>query len=69
MDVFQFPPMDRPNNQVPARAVCSECGVAFETRHNAAAVEMICDSCYSAQFEPVRIHHWQRIPHRLRRAR
>ena len=65
--VHQFSPMDRPNNEL--KHFCTECGVIFEMRSNCDGADLICDTCYSGQFEPVRIHHWQRIPPRLRRAR
>ena len=67
MEGVQFSPMDRSNNDY--KHVCTECGVIFEMRSNSEGAEIICDTCYSGQFEPVRIHHWQRIPSRLRRAR
>jgi len=68
MEGVQFPPIDGPNNDNLKQA-CAECGIIFEMRTKNGSVEMICDACYSGQFEPVRIHHWQRIPSRLRRAR
>ncbi len=67
MEGVQYSPMDRPNNQV--KSMCTECGIVFEVSSDGGGAEMICDACYSGQFEPVRIHHWQRIPPRLRRAR
>ncbi len=68
MEGVQFSPIDGPNNNN-LKQVCAECGIIFEMRATNGSVDMICDACYSGQFEPVRIHHWQRIPSRLRRAR
>jgi NMD protein affecting ribosome stability and mRNA decay len=48
---------------------CAECGDKFQTRASNEAAEVLCDACYSAQFEPVRVPMWQRVAHNLRRQR
>ncbi len=52
----------------PIHQVCTECGHIFESRPNGEGAEIVCDACYQAQFEPIRIRHWQRVPVRLRSA-
>ena len=42
-----------------AEQVCAECGQRFRPQ-GAADGEEICELCYEAHFEPVRLRHWQR---------
>jgi DNA-directed RNA polymerase subunit RPC12/RpoP len=67
MEGVHFFPPNRPDNRM--HQVCTECGHIFESRPDAEGAEIVCDSCYQGQFEPMRVSHWQRVPARLRSAR
>ncbi|HEV3219445.1 MAG TPA: hypothetical protein VGZ48_06710 [Candidatus Acidoferrales bacterium] len=66
MEGVQFVPPNHPDDRI--HQVCSECGHIFESRPNAEGAEVVCDDCYQAQFEPVRVRIWQRVAARLRSA-
>jgi len=67
MEGVHFNPPNRPDTRV--HQLCTECGYLFESRPNAEGAELICDTCYQAQFEPVRISKWQRMVARMRSPR
>jgi len=44
--------------------ICTECGRTFRSHRVGEGAEELCDTCYDAQFEPRRLHLWQK-PGRL----
>ena len=49
--------------------LCPECGQSFRSRQVGDAVDELCDTCYDAQFQPLRLPRWkktERKPHTLR---
>ncbi len=48
--------------------VCAECGHIFRPQSGAAASDALCDECYRAESEPLRLRHWQQ-PRREHHAR
>lgn len=53
-----FIPPNRPQRR--PEVICAECGQTFRPHSAADGAEELCDQCYEAQFEPMRIRHWQR---------
>jgi hypothetical protein len=49
------PPPSRPSDG--PEHICEECGRAFRAR---LLEDVVCDTCYEAQFEPGRLRRWQR---------
>jgi hypothetical protein len=66
MEGVHFVPPNRPDTRV--HQVCTECGYIFESRPNAEGAELVCETCYQAQFAPARVSHWKRVVARLRSA-
>ena len=62
MEGSLFIPPDRPRRG-PERT-CVECGGLFRPRRVADGVEELCDTCYQAQFQRVRVRRGQQ-QHRL----
>jgi|GEM_PF-4005181 len=66
MEGVLFIPPNRPSRR--SDQVCAECGRTFRPRHVGEGIEELCDTCYEAQFEPRRLHLWQKAgrvrPHR-----
>ena len=58
-----FIPPDRPNRRFDQ--ICAECRRAFRPRLLGDGAEELCDDCYTAQFEPRRLRHWQKANGRL----
>jgi hypothetical protein len=52
--VLFIPPNRRPEE------TCAECGRTFRPLRLGDGTEELCDTCYEAQFEPRRLHHWQK---------
>ena len=59
MEGVLFIPPNRPHRN-PDRT-CVECGRAFRPRRGGEGAEELCDPCYDAQFEPRRMHLWQKL--------
>ena len=61
--LYNSPNRPRGNPEI----ICAECGQTFRSRRVADAAEELCDNCYDAQFQPLRLRYWQkptRLPHR-----
>ena len=72
---FSLPGNDHENPE----QICADCGQIFQPRSVGDGAEELCDTCYDAQFQPLRVAKWQRIekkrraihlpgPRRIRRA-
>ena len=49
--------------------LCPECGQLFQPRQVGDGLDELCDTCYDAQFQPLRLPRWkkgERKPHSLR---
>ena len=66
MEGALFIPPNRPQRR--PEVSCAECGQLFRPRNVADGAEELCDRCYEAEFEPVRLRHWQQ-PGRAHHAR
>ncbi|MGH9776617.1 MAG: hypothetical protein ACRD50_16925 [Candidatus Acidiferrales bacterium] len=55
-------PPNRPERQ-PERA-CGDCGQFFRPRPVGDGYEELCDTCFTAQFEPRHIRKWEKISKR-----
>lgn len=63
MEGAQFIPPHRINLRLDQ--ICAECRRTFRPRLLGDGAEEICDECYTAQFEPRRLRHWQKSQGRL----
>ncbi len=57
------------NSPYPGEQPCPECGQMFQPRTADAGAEELCDTCYEAQFEPLKTPRWKtngRRPRALR---
>ena len=62
-----LPLHDRPNRSI--EQLCAECGRIFRPHQLSEGAELLCDTCYEAQFNPSGLRHWQKTEGRLHRAR
>jgi hypothetical protein len=53
----------------PSEQSCPECGQMFQARTTGAGAEELCDTCYEAQFQPLKTPRWKTSGRRPRALR